>query len=76
MTADREQTTPAKGGTAMDFRPLLDAERKQLQAALRANAEGDRAILMDRRDTRFVGTAEDVTDEEVIVAIRSVPCHY
>ncbi len=31
---------------------------------------------MDRRDTRFVGTAEDVSDEEVIRAIQSVPCHY
>jgi hypothetical protein len=60
----------------MDFRPLLGAERQQLRTALRANAEEDRAILTDRRDTSFAGTAEDVTDDEVIVAIRSVPCHY
>ena len=44
--------------------------------ALRGNAESDRAILMDRRDTSFAGTAEEVTDEEVISAIKSVPCHY
>jgi hypothetical protein len=65
-----------KGGTAMDFRPLHDTERRQLLTALRGNAEDGSALLTDRRDTRFVGTAEDVTDEEVITAIRSVPCHY
>jgi len=60
----------------MDFRPLNDTERRQLVTALRGNAESDRAILMDRRDTSFLGSAEEVPDEEVITAIRSVPCHY
>jgi hypothetical protein len=60
----------------MDFRPLNDTERAQLLTALRGNAERDRAILMDRRDTGFAGTADEVTDSEVITAIRSVPCHY
>jgi hypothetical protein len=60
----------------MDFRPLNDTERRQLITALRGNAESDRAILMDRRDTSFLSTAEEVPDEEVITAIRSVPCHY
>jgi hypothetical protein len=60
----------------MDFRPLADVERRQLIAALRGNAEQDRAILMDRRDTSFVGTSDDVTDEEVTTAIKSVLCHY
>jgi hypothetical protein len=60
----------------MDFRPLNDVERRQLINALRGNAERDQAILMDPRDTTFVGTAEEVPDEEVIVAIKSVPCHY
>jgi hypothetical protein len=60
----------------MDFRPLNDTERRQLISALRGNAESDRAILMDRRDTSFAGTGDDVTDEEVIFAIKSVPCHY
>jgi hypothetical protein len=60
----------------MDFRPLNDTDRGQLIAALRGNAESDRAILMDRRDTSFAGSTDDVTDEEVIFAIRSVPCHY
>jgi hypothetical protein len=31
---------------------------------------------MDRRDTSFLGAADEVTDEEVIYAIKSVPCHY
>jgi hypothetical protein len=60
----------------MDFRPLNDTERRQLVTALRGNAEHDRVILTDRRDTSFVGSADEVTDEEVITAIRSVPCHY
>ena len=60
----------------MDFRPLNDTERRTLISALRGNAESDRAILMDRRTTSFVGSADEVTDEEVISAIRSVPCHY
>ncbi len=60
----------------MDFRPLLATERKQLLAALRGNGENGSAILMDRRDTSFVDMTDDVTDDEVINAIRSVPCHY
>jgi hypothetical protein len=60
----------------MDFRPLNDTERRQLFNALRGNADSDRAILTDPRDTSFVGTAEEVTDDEVISAIKSVPCHY
>jgi hypothetical protein len=60
----------------MDFRPLNDTERRQLISALRGNAESNRAILMDRNDTSFAGSADEVTDEEVINAIKSVPCHY
>lgn len=60
----------------MDFRPLTDTERRTLLSALRANVQEDRAILMDRRNTRFIGTAEEVPEEEVIHAIKSVPCHY
>ena len=60
----------------MDFRPLNVAERKQLIDAIRGNGDQRNAIIMDRRDTTFIGTAEEVTDEEVISAISSVPCHY
>lgn len=60
----------------MDFRPLNDVERRQLIQALRGNAENNLAILTDRQDTTFAGVAEDVTDDEVIQAIKSVPTHY
>lgn len=60
----------------MDFRSVNDKERTRLLTALRGNVDSGRAILMDRRDTSFVGTAEDVSDEEVITAIKNVPCHY
>lgn len=60
----------------MDFRPLTELERRQLVTALRGNADGNRVLLLDRKDTHFAGTAEDVPDEEVIHAIKSVPCHY
>ena len=56
--------------------PLNELERRQLITALRGNADGNRVLLMDRRDTSFAGTAEEVPDEEVISAIKSVPCHY
>jgi hypothetical protein len=60
----------------MDFRPLSETERRNLMMALRANAQDKRAILMDPRTTRFAGTAEEVPEEDVIRAIKSVPCHY
>jgi hypothetical protein len=61
----------------MDFRPLNEVERRQLVTALRGNADRGLSLLMDRRDTTFAGTAEgEVPDEEVIAAIKSVPCHY
>jgi hypothetical protein len=31
---------------------------------------------MDRRDTSFVGTTEELPAEEVMTAVKSVPCHY
>jgi hypothetical protein len=60
----------------MDFRPLNDSERRQLISALRDNAESGSVILMDPEDTTFVGVIDDVPDDEVISAIKSVPCHY
>ena len=65
-----------KENVVMDFRPLNDVERQQLIASLRGNVENDRAILIDRRDTSFAGIADEVPDDEVINAIKSVPCHY
>jgi hypothetical protein len=65
------------GGLIDGGAALLDAPtRNHLTAALKANAFEDKALLMDSLDTTFAGTADDVTDEEVINAIRSVPTHY
>lgn len=59
------------------WQPLSPEERGKLIAALRGNAEEEKAILMDGRDTSFAGTASVLPeDEEVVFAIRSVPCHY
>lgn len=60
----------------MTFTPLSVEERNKLLSALKSNANGDVALLVDRRDTSFAGTAEDIPDEQVITAIKSVPCHY
>ncbi len=60
----------------MDFRPLAEAERRQLFNALRGNADRGIALLLDRSDTTFRGTAEDLPDEQVVTAVKSVPCHY
>jgi hypothetical protein len=51
-------------------------ERRQLIAALRGNITRDLALLMDGSDTSFVGTTDEIPDEEVINCIKSVPCHY
>ena len=55
--------------------PLAPAERNRLKAALDANVSDDFAILTGR-DTSFAGSAEEIPDDEVIMAIRSVPVHY
>ena len=60
----------------MDFRPLEPTERQKLIDALRGNAQSGQAIRMNERDTSFAGTSDDLSDEEVISSIKSVPCHY
>jgi hypothetical protein len=59
----------------MKFTPLTADEVQNLTQALRSNAEADKPIYMDPKDTSFRGSSE-AHDEEVIAAIRSVPCHY
>lgn len=60
----------------MDFRPLSVEERNKLSESLRKNAESDTAIFM-KKDTTFSPYNDGtVSDEEVINAIKSVPCHY
>jgi len=60
----------------MDFKPLDPEQRKSLYEALMSNTEKDTAILMNPRDTSFLGVADEVNDDEVISAIKSIPCHY
>ncbi len=60
----------------MNFKPLEAAEQNRLKAALRRNAEDSKPILLDRRDTTFRESVDEITDDEAISAIRSVPCHY
>ncbi len=60
----------------MDFRPLAETERRHLITALRGHADRGVALLLDTKDTSFVGTADEVPDEQVITAVKSVPCHY
>ncbi len=60
----------------MDFRPLAETERRQLITALRGHADRGVALLIDSKDTSYGGTADDVPDEQVVVAVKSVPCHY
>ena len=60
----------------MRFRPLEPAERDRLRASLRRNLT-DGAALLTGLDTSFVGDAPTLPDDEqVIRAIKSVPCHY
>jgi len=60
----------------MDHRVLDRRTFNNLWAALRTNGAEAGAIIMDRRNTSFVGVTDEVTDAEVINAIKSVPCHY
>lgn len=60
------------------FTPLKPAERRQLNKALRKNIDDDVALLVDK-DTSFIGTTDETTeigDNEVVFAIKSIPCHY
>jgi len=60
----------------MDFRPLAEAERRNLITALRGHSDRGVALLIDPKDTTFTGVAEEIPDEQVIAAVKSVPCHY
>ncbi len=62
---------------SIEFKPLLDNERTALLKALRGNGKEEWSILMNPKDTSFVGyTTDDVAEDEVVQAIKSVPMHY
>lgn len=58
------------------FTPLRGNELHRLKAALTDNGNDGGALMMGP-DTSFTGTTPSLpTDEAVIAAIKSVPCHY
>ena len=63
----------------MEFKKLDTAEHTRLRTALLNNEQRGGALLMNH-ETSFVGETTDIndelTDEEVINAVKSVPCHY
>lgn len=58
----------------MDFVPLSTVELDTLGTALKRNVN-NKAIMMDPKDTTFMGT-DELTEDEVVNAIRSIPLHY
>ena len=54
-------------------KPMSEEELKSLAQALRRNGESQEALHMGQ-DTSFV--AHPPEDNEVVSAIRSIPCHY
>lgn len=60
----------------MDNRVPVREQRVHLLDALLRNAGENRVLLMDRKTTQFVGTADELPENETIEAIRSVPTHF
>jgi len=58
----------------IEFKALSQSEQEKLGKALRDNAESGTALRMGK--TTEWHEDEELTDDEVISAIRSVPCHY
>lgn len=59
------------------FTKVTHEEAEKLGAALRDNVEKNKPLMMDALTTGWKpGADEDLSDESVIDAIRSVPCHY
>ena len=61
----------------VSFIPLELSERNRLTDLLKMNANENGGIRI-RRDTSFDSyiSNEEIEDEEVVIAIKSVPCHY
>lgn len=58
------------------FTPLSPEERATLEDALMLNANGKGGLEMNPCDTSFVGICDVDDNDEVIRAIKEVPCHY
>ena len=55
---------------------MNDAERLNLIRSLRSNSEHGTAIMMNPRDTSFIGSATDELPAETVDLISSMPTHY
>lgn len=61
----------------VEFKKLEKEESARLKEALRRNAEEGRALHMDPLTTGWAPGQDEVqSEEEVLNAIKSVPCHY
>ena len=60
----------------MDFIKLSESEVKALGANLRSNAKDNKPMFMDPLTTGWIPGQDEITDEETINAIKSVPTHY
>lgn len=56
------------------FVALNKSEQAKMTEALQANAQG-KAIMQSKSDTSFAGYG-DLENDQVITAVRSLPCHY
>ena len=62
----------------MNFTPVSPRELQRLEDAMVKNAFWNKAMTMNPKDTTFTGTTDIISDadNEVINAVKSVPCHY
>ncbi len=60
----------------MAHKTLEIGDRNRLLAALKMNGEDGGCAIMMGKDTSFAGTAEEVPVENVVNAVKSIPCHY
>lgn len=59
----------------VEFKTVSPEEAEKLRKALRRNAEENIPLRMDPLDTTLI-LDERQLEEDMINAVRSVPCHY
>lgn len=59
------------------FKPMSELMRNRLRHALKQNGQLHKCILMDPKDTTFVGMSSEVPEDgAVVAAVASIPSHY
>lgn len=61
---------------AVEFRKPTDEETSALAKALKRNAADGTPLHLDALTTGWIPGSDEIADDEVIAAIKSVPCHY